>query len=73
MYTDQISDRYHSTSHSQFEDDETWEDPPECGTLENVKLKIGERVSRVHPDHTSNIRRSRWRKKYFPRGTFPYK
>lgn len=73
VYTDQISDRYHSTSHSQFEDDETWEDPPECGTLENVKLKIGERVSRVHPDHTSNIRRSRWRKKYFPRGTFPYK
>ena len=53
-------------------DDETLEDTPQCGTLINVKPKIGERVSRIHPDYTSQLRRSRWRKKYFPRGTFPY-
>ena len=55
------------------EDEEDWEDgPPECGTLRNVKLKPGERISRVTPDLTSSLRRSRWRKKFFPRGTFPY-
>jgi hypothetical protein len=54
------------------DDDEEWEDAPECGTLVNVKQKIGERVSRVHPDYTSFLRRSRWRKKYFPKGAFPY-
>jgi hypothetical protein len=54
-------------------DDDSWEEPPECGTLANVHQKIGERVSRVTPHHTSRLRRSRWRKKYFPRGTFPYR
>jgi hypothetical protein len=49
-----------------------YEDTPQCGELINVKPKIGERVSRIHPDYTSHLRRSRWRKKYFPRGTFPY-
>jgi hypothetical protein len=53
-------------------DDDSWEEAPECGTIINVKQKIGERVTRVHPDYTSSLRRSRWRKKYFPRGTFPY-
>lgn len=52
--------------------DGTWEDAPECGTLTNVKPKLGERVSRVSPDHTSHLLRSRFRKKYFPRGSFPY-
>lgn len=50
-----------------------YEDTPQCGELINVKPKIGERVSRIHPDYTSQLRRSRWRLKYFPRGTFPYK
>lgn len=50
----------------------SWEETPECGTFRNVKLKIGERVSRVTPDLTSSLRRSRWRKKFFPKGTFPY-
>lgn len=54
------------------DDDYSWEEAPECGEIINVKQKIGERVSRVHPDYTSSLRRSRWRKKYFPRGTFPY-
>ena len=65
-----------ATSSSQsdgYSDDESWEDAPECGEIINVKQKIGERVTRVHPDYTSSLRRSRWRKKYFPRGTFPYK
>jgi hypothetical protein len=53
-------------------EDSVWEDVPECGKIRNVKLKIGERVSRVTPDLTSSLRRSRWRKKHFPRGTFPY-
>jgi hypothetical protein len=50
----------------------SWGEIPECGTIKNVKLKIGERISRVTPDLTSSLRRSRWRKKHFPRGTFPY-
>ncbi|VEU36295.1 unnamed protein product [Pseudo-nitzschia multistriata] len=63
--------RSYSTS-SSFSEDEEWEDAPECGTIVNTKLKIGEHVSRVHPDYTSSLRKSRWRKKYFPVGTFPY-
>jgi len=68
-------DTYGDSTYVTHSDDEsTWdEEPPECGTFKNVKLKIGERLSRVHPDYTSSLRRSRWRKKYFPRGTFPYK
>jgi hypothetical protein len=50
----------------------SWEETPECGTIRNVKLKIGERVTRVTPDLTCSLRRSRWRKKFFPKGTFPY-
>jgi hypothetical protein len=61
-----------SGSSEEHSDDDSWEEAPECGTIVNVKQKIGERVSRVHPDYTSSLRRSRWRKKYFPRGTFPY-
>jgi hypothetical protein len=57
-------------------DDYLWddydEDAPECGHIVNVKQKIGERISRVNPYTTSSLRRSRWRRKYFPRGTFPY-
>lgn len=54
------------------DDDESWEELPECGELINTKPKINERVTRIHPDYTSELRHSRWRKKYFPRGTFPY-
>jgi hypothetical protein len=59
---------------SQFDEEDSWEDedPPECGTFQNVKQKIGERLSLVHPTHLSSLRQSRWRRKYFPRGTFPY-
>lgn len=60
------------TDRTDDDDDYSWEEAPECGEIINVKQKIGERVSRVHPDYTSSLRRSRWRKKYFPRGTFPY-
>lgn len=61
-----------SCSSSGYSDDGTWEDAPECGTFTNVKPKLGERVSRVTPDHTSHLLRSRFRKKHFPRGSFPY-
>ena len=37
----------------------SWLEPPECGTLLNVKPNIGERVTRIHPDYTTSIRRSR--------------
>mmetsp|Transcript_44927 Transcript_44927/g.108601 ORF Transcript_44927/g.108601 Transcript_44927/m.108601 type:complete len:1005 (-) Transcript_44927:73-3087(-) len=50
----------------------SWEDAPECGHIVNMRLKIGEHVTRVHPAYTSSLRRSRWRKKYFPKGSFPY-
>ena len=60
------------SSSSGYSDDGTWEDAPECGTFTNVKPKLGERVSRVTPDHTSHLLRSRFRKKHFPRGSFPY-
>jgi hypothetical protein len=60
------------SSGSSYEDDEEWEEFPECGTFVNTKQKIGEHVTRVHPDYTSSLRKSRWRKKYFPIGTFPY-
>ena len=36
----------------------------EIGSLCPVRVKAGERVSRVHNDYTSSLRRSRWRKKY---------
>uniref|UniRef100_A0A7S2JXZ0 Uncharacterized protein n=1 Tax=Leptocylindrus danicus TaxID=163516 RepID=A0A7S2JXZ0_9STRA len=48
-----------------------WE-TPEVGTICSVRLKIGENVSRIHFEHTSSLRRSKWRRKYFPRGAFPY-
>lgn len=52
--------------------EEEEDDAPQCGTLTNVKPNIGERVTRIHPDYTSQLRRSRWRMKYFPHGSFPY-
>ena len=72
---DQLRRRYRTGAHSEDDDEDengSWEDIPECGTIRNVKLKIGERISRVTPDITSSLRRSRWRRKFFPRGTFPY-
>jgi len=70
-YDDKDSLRSYSSG-SSYEDDEEWEEFPECGTFVNTKQKIGEHVTRVHPDYTSSLRKSRWRKKYFPIGTFPY-
>lgn len=71
-YTGRYIDQAPGATHSDVFD-ESWDDPPECGTFSNVRQKIGERVSRVHPDHVSVLRHSRWRRRYFPRGTFPYK
>mmetsp|Transcript_21610 Transcript_21610/g.33017 ORF Transcript_21610/g.33017 Transcript_21610/m.33017 type:complete len:2075 (+) Transcript_21610:97-6321(+) len=73
MTSNDESDYSGSSDENESDDDASWEEAPECGILINVKQKIGERVSRVHPDYTSSLRRSRWRKKYFPRGAFPYK
>lgn len=43
----------------------------EIGTLCPVRLKTGERISRVHPEFTSSLRRSSWRKKYVSGMKFP--
>ncbi|MGK3755160.1 MAG: hypothetical protein ACI8RD_007469 [Bacillariaceae sp.] len=68
----QVSGVSGSYSSSSSYDDDEWEEAPECGTLVNTRQKIGEHVTRVHPDFTSSLRKSRWRKKYFPAGSFPY-
>ena len=44
----------------------------EIGLLCPVRLKTGERISRVHPDFISSLRRSRWRKKYISGVQFSY-
>ena len=36
----------------------------EIGSLCPVRVKPGERISRIHPEFTSSLRQSRWRKKY---------
>ncbi len=36
----------------------------EIGSLFPVRVKPGERISRIHPEFTSSLRQSRWRKKY---------
>jgi hypothetical protein len=41
---------------------------PRVGVLTTIRLKPGERMTRVHYEHTSNLRHSRWRKRWFPKG-----
>lgn len=53
-------------------DDDAFEDAPECGEIVNTRLEIGEQLTRVHPDYTCSLRRSRYRRKYFPKESFPY-
>jgi hypothetical protein len=53
--------------------DSLFDKAPQCGRIRNMKLKVGEKITLVTPDLTSSLRRSRWRKKHFPRGTFPFK
>lgn len=36
----------------------------EIGSLCPVRVRPGERISRIHPEFTSSLRQSRWRKKY---------
>lgn len=36
----------------------------EIGSLCPVRVKPGERISRIHPEYTSSLRQSRWRKRY---------
>ena len=45
---------------------------PRVGILTTIRLKPGERVSRVTYEHTSHVRHSRFRKKWYPDGVlFP--
>jgi len=43
----------------------------EIGSLCPMRVKAGERVSRIHPEFTSSLRQSRWRKKYLKGLLFP--
>lgn len=43
----------------------------EIGFLCPVRVKGGERISRIHPAFTSSLRQSRWRKKYLKGSMFP--
>eukprot|EP00579_Thalassiosira_antarctica_P009397 CAMPEP_0201915510 /NCGR_PEP_ID=MMETSP0903-20130614/5400_1 /ASSEMBLY_ACC=CAM_ASM_000552 /TAXON_ID=420261 /ORGANISM="Thalassiosira antarctica, Strain CCMP982" /LENGTH=1105 /DNA_ID=CAMNT_0048451127 /DNA_START=34 /DNA_END=3354 /DNA_ORIENTATION=- len=43
----------------------------EIGSLCPVRVRGGERVSRIHPEFTSSLRQSRWRKKYLKGSLFP--
>lgn len=36
----------------------------EIGSLCPIRLRPGERITRIHPEYTSSLRQSRWRKKY---------
>lgn len=42
----------------------------EIGSLCPIRVRGGERVSRIHPEFTSSLRQSRWRRKYL-KGLFP--
>ena len=43
----------------------------EIGSLCPVRVRGGERVSRIHPEFTSSLRQSRWRKRYLKQSLFP--
>ena len=60
-----------NNTESKNDDDSYWEEDQDVGTLRTVRLKVDERVSRVTWNHTSSLQRSRWRRKYFPKGTIP--
>ncbi len=43
---------------------------PQIGNICTMRLKIGQRITRIHPDYTSSLRRSRFRKKYCKKSSF---
>lgn len=45
---------------------------PQIGVLVTVRQNINESLTRVSYMHSSNLRRSRWRRKFYPYGTFPF-
>ena len=57
-------------THESDTESEDMEDKPrvkkviEIGNIVSVRVRCGERVSRVHPDFTSSLRMSRWKRKY---------
>ena len=42
------------------------------GKIYTVRYRSGERMSRVHYDYTSFLYRSKWKRKYFPKGVFAH-
>jgi hypothetical protein len=57
-----ISSQLKSANHDGGDDDGVlW-----IGNIYVVKNRPGERMSRVHPDFTSFLHKSRWKSKYFP-------
>jgi hypothetical protein len=45
-----------------------WGQDKSVGTIHTIRHRLGERMSKVHHDHTSYLFRSKWRKKYCPKG-----
>jgi hypothetical protein len=45
---------------------------PQIGVMVTVRQNVNESLTRVSFMHSSNLRRSRWRKKFYPYGTFPF-
>jgi len=54
------------------DDEEVLHEPPQIGVLTTIRQNINERLTRVSYAHSSNLRRSRWRQKFYPRDSFPY-
>jgi len=52
------------------DDEEDKEEEATIGRLHTVRYRPGERLSRVHYDYTSFLFKSKWKKKYFPKGIF---
>ncbi len=45
---------------------------PQIGVMVTVRQNVNESLTRVSFMHSSNLRRSRWRKKFYPYGAFPF-
>jgi len=69
---DQSNEKYQRLKTLRQVKDTYSEQGPEIGTLFTMRLKLGAGISQVNYNCTSSYWRSRWRRKYFPSGTFPY-
>ena len=71
MYSDG-SVRANSAESSRFgvADNQEEKQDTSIGKLHTMRYRAGERMSRVHYDYTSFLYKSKWKRKYFPKGIF---